>query len=116
VAKATGADKPLILILVKRAAIFLLAICAVSLFYWIVGSTTSFLDETQSMLLGIMRVASLGLIVVSGFGVLLSLGLTIARRHGLRVMGLLGYAVAASIGMATLAVAQTLSILSLGIR
>jgi hypothetical protein len=116
VPEETGVDKPLILILVKRSAIFLLAICAVSLFYWIVGSTTSFLDETQSMLLGIMRIASLGLIVASLFGVLLSLGLTIAGRHGLKVMGLLGYAAAASVGLATLAVAQTLSILSLGIR
>ena len=49
------ANKPLILILVKRAAILMLVLCAISLFYWMVGSVSSFLDETQSMLLDIVR-------------------------------------------------------------
>ena len=68
-------DKPLALILVKRAAIFLFVICLVSLFYWIVGSESSFLDSTQSMLLAIMRISSLGIVVASGLGILLSLAL-----------------------------------------
>jgi TRAP-type C4-dicarboxylate transport system permease small subunit len=109
-------DKPLILILVKRTAIFLLIICAVSLFYWIVGSESSFLDETQSMLLGIMSISSLGIVVASGIGVLLSLALAIARRFRLKAMGIAGYALAAAFGAAALVLARTISILSHGLH
>jgi hypothetical protein len=111
-----SADKPLILILVKRGAIFLVVICVVSLFYWTVGSLSSFLDETQSMLLGVVRVSSLGVIAASGIGVILSFALAIARRHPLRVMGILGYIIAAAFGAAALVLAQTITILSQGLR
>jgi hypothetical protein len=110
------ADKPLILILIKRAAILSFAICAVSLFYWIVGSATTFLDETQSMLLEIIRISSLGLVVASGLGALMSIALALVRRHRLRIMGILGYAFAAALGAVALGLAQSVSMLSLGIR
>ncbi|MGA2544939.1 MAG: hypothetical protein ABSF43_00170 [Rectinemataceae bacterium] len=112
----TPADKPLVLILVKRTAILLLILCSVSLFYWIVGSESSFLDETQTMLLGIMRISSLGIVVASGIGALLSLGLAMARRFRLKIMGIVGYAFAAAFGAAALVLAQTVSILSHGLR
>ena len=112
----TPAEKPFILIIVKRTAIFLLVICSVSLFYWIVGSASSFLDETQSMLLGIMRISSLGIVVASGIGVLLSVALGIARRFGLKAMGIVGYAFAAAFGTAALVLSQTITILSHGLR
>ena len=111
-------DKPLLLILIKRTAIFLLVICALSLFYWIVGSLSSFLDETQSMLLDIMRICSLGIIVASGLGALSSIVSAIVRRRRLRAMAMaiVGYALAASIGSAFLVLAQSVSILSRGLR
>jgi hypothetical protein len=109
-------EKPLILILVKRAAILLLIICAISLFYWIVGSVSSFLDSTQSMLLDIMRLSSLGVLILSGLGILLSAILALVRRFRLGLLGILGYIVAAALGGAALAVAQSISILSLGLR
>jgi hypothetical protein len=107
--------KPLILILVKRASILLLVVCAVSLFYWTVGSVSSFLDSTQAMLLSIMRLSSLGILVSSGLGLLLSLALAIGGRHGLRVLGLVGYLAAVGFGAVALALAQSVSILSLGL-
>jgi hypothetical protein len=109
-------DKPLIMILVKRAAIFMVLICAVSIFYWAFGSVSSFLDETQSMLLGIMRLSSLGIVAASGFGILLALGFAAARRYRLRAAGLAGYALASALGAAALYLAQSVIILSRGIR
>ena len=112
----TPADKPLILIFIKRATIFLYVISLVSLFYWIVGSESSFLDDTQSMLLGIMRISSLGIIVVSGIGFLFSFALAFARHCRLRIIGILGYIFAAGSGAVALILAQTISILSQGLR
>jgi len=100
----------------KRTAILLFILCAVSLFYWIVGSVSSFLDSTQAMLLDILRLSSLGVTIASGMGLLLSLVLAIAGRARLRMLGLLGYILAAGLGGATLALAQGISILSLGLR
>jgi hypothetical protein len=109
-------DKPLILILVKRAAIFMFVICVVSIFYWVVGSESAFLDETQSMLLGVMRLSSLGIVVSSGIGILLALGFAAARRYRLRGLGMLGYALAAALGTSALYLAQSVIILSRGLR
>ena len=109
-------DKPLILILIKRAAIFLFVLCAISVFYWIVGSESSFLDSTQAMLLGIMRLSSMGVIVACGMGLLLSIALALVRRHRLKVLGLAGYVAAAAIAAAALVIAQSVTILSRGIH
>ena len=79
------ADKPLLIILVKRATIFLVVICMLSLYYWIVGSASFFLDETQTMLLSILRLASLGLIVASALGILIAIAMALLRRYPLRV-------------------------------
>jgi hypothetical protein len=109
-------DKPLIMILVKRAAIFAFTICAVSIFYWIVGSASSFLDETQSMLLGVMRVSSLGIVATSVIGLLLGLVFALARRYRLRALGVAGYAFAGMLGVSALYLAQSVIILSRGLR
>jgi hypothetical protein len=109
-------DKPLLLILVKRAAIFLFVICAVSIFYWAVGSGSSFLDETQSMLLGVMRLSSLGIVASSIIGVALSIGFAAARRYRLRSLGLSGYLLAAAFGTTALYLAQSVIVLSHGFR
>ena len=109
-------EKPLIMILVKRAAILMFVICTVSIFYWIVGSWSSFLAETQSMLLGIMRLSSLGIVASSGIGILLDIGFAISRRYALRLMSLLGYACSSAIGGSALYLAQSVIFLSPGFR
>lgn len=109
-------EKPLILILVKRAAIFMYTICAVSLIYWVIGSYGSFLDETQSMLLAAVRLSSLGIVAFSAIGLVLSLGYAAARRYRLRAMGLVGYLLVLASGTAALYLAQSVIALSRGLR
>jgi hypothetical protein len=115
VRKDSRAEKPLLTILVKRVAIFLLLISAVTLFYWVVGSETSFLDETQSMLLEVMRQSSLGVLVASGFGILLAIVFAIIRRRFPRIMGIVGYILSAAFGAVALAIAQSVLELSRGL-
>jgi hypothetical protein len=109
-------DKPFIMILVKRAAILMLVICSVSIFYWIIGSGASFLDATQAMLLGIMRISSLALIAASGLGLIVAIASALARRFRLGAAGLAGYALAAAFGAFALLLAQGVSVLSQGLR
>jgi hypothetical protein len=109
-------DKPIALILVKRAAIFAFAICAVSAFYWVVGSASSFLDETQSMLLEVMRLSSLGIVAFSGLGAALTLAFAVSGRRRPGLAGFLGYVLTAASGLAALYVAETVEVLSRGIR
>lgn len=109
-------DKPLILILFKRAAIFLVAVCAVSIFYWAVGSVSSFLDETESMLLNIVRISSLGLIASAAIGIVFAFAYALSGRFSLRIRGLAGYVLSAAFGAFALVLSQTLTILSRGLR
>jgi hypothetical protein len=109
-------DKPLSMILVKRVAIFMFVICSVSFIYWVIGSFGSFLDGTQSMLLGLVRLSSLGLVVFSCLGALLSVCYAAARRYRLRIMGLAGYLVVAALGASALFLAQSVIVLSRGLR
>jgi hypothetical protein len=109
-------DKPLILILVKRAAIFMFVICAVSLIYWVIGSYGSFLDETQAMLLKAVLLSSLGIVAFSAIGLALSLCYAAAKRYSLRIAGLLGYLLVLSMGAASLILAQSVIALSRGLR
>ncbi len=109
------ADKPFLVILVKRATIFLAVVCAISLYFWVVGSESAFLDETQAMLLSIVRVSSLGIIVSSGFGILISLAMAAARRFRPRASGILAYVIVGAMGVAALALSQYVSLLSHGL-
>jgi hypothetical protein len=109
-------DKPLCMILVKRVAIFMFVICSVSFIYWGIGSFGSFLDETQAMLLGLVRLSSLGIVVFSCLGALLSVCYAAARRYRLRIMGLLGYLVVAALGASALLLSQSVIALSQGLR
>ena len=109
-------DKPLIMILVKRAAILAFVICTVSAFYWAVGSGSAFLDETQSMLLDFMRLSSLGVLASSGIGIALAFVFAILGRYRLRVPGVAGYAFVSILAAATLILSQSVSLLSRGLR
>jgi hypothetical protein len=109
-------DKPLLLILLKRAAILLLVVCAVSIFYWAIGSVSSFLDETESMLLDIVRVSSLGVIALAAIGLIFVFIYAFSGRFSLRIKGLAGYVLAVAFGALALILSQTITILSRGLR
>jgi hypothetical protein len=109
-------DKPLILILVKRATIFMFVICSLSFIYWIIGSSSHFLDETQAMLLWTMRLSSLGIVASSGFGIAIALCYALSRRYRPRIMGLVGYLVVSALGLGSLYLAQSVIVLSRGLR
>lgn len=109
-------EKPFLLILVKRATIFSFAICAISIFFWVVGSESEFLDRTQWMLLSIVRVSSLAVVLSSGFGILAAAAMGIGRRFRISVPGLFGYALAGAIGVGAMALAQSVLTLSRGLR
>jgi hypothetical protein len=104
------------MILVKRAVIFAFAICSISALYWIIGSESSFLDETQVMLLSVMRLSSLGIVSLSGIGIALSIFYAAARRYRIRVLGLGAYLLVASVGTVALYIAQSVIALSAGLR
>jgi hypothetical protein len=109
-------EKPLSMILVKRVAIFMFVICSVSFIYWVIGSFGSFLDGTQAMLLGLIRLSSLGIVVFSSLGALLSVCYAAARRYRLRVMGFLGYLAVTALGVSALFLSQSVILLSQGLR
>jgi hypothetical protein len=109
-------DKPLLLILVKRAAILSLVVCAVSMFYWAVGSLSSFLDDTQLMLLGIVRVASLCVISIAALSLILELVFALSHRYKVRAMGIVGYSLCLAFGSAALLASQAVTILFHGLR
>jgi hypothetical protein len=111
-----GRDKPLILILLKRAAIFLFVFCAVSLFYYAVGSASLFLDETEEMLLDIARLSSLGVLAAAAIGLVLSFAYAVAGRYRLRAWGIAGYLASALFGAVALVFAQAVTILSQGLH
>jgi len=57
-----------------------------------------------------------GIVVASGFGVFLALAMAIVRRYRFKVLSLVGYVLASVLGLAALALAQSVSILSLGLH
>lgn len=115
--KATAGDKkPLPMILIKRATIFLFVVCIVSTFYWIVGSLSSYLDATQAMLVRMMTLSSSAAIVASALGLLAEIVYALAGRYRASVVGLLGYVCAAALSLASLLVAQSVSLLASGLR
>jgi hypothetical protein len=115
--EATAGDKkPLPMILIKRATIFLFVVCVVSTFYWIVGSLSSYLDATQAMLVRMMTLSSSAVIIASGLGLLVELAYAVAGRYRASVLGIIGYIGASALSLASLIVAQSVSLLSTGLR
>jgi hypothetical protein len=110
-----GGEKPLALIIVKRSSIFLFVMFFLASFYWVVGSFRSFLEETQLMLLGLLRWASMGLSAVAALGMVLSLAYLAYRRRAGTLAALLGYAILVACGAAGLVLSHGLVALSRGL-
>ena len=113
--RARGGSKPLAMILVKRASILLLVLCAVSGFFWTVGSFTLFLDETQVLLLTILRYCGMALALCAGVGAALCAGASVARPSARKVLGILGYLVLCAVGAAALFLADAVLLLYGGV-
>ena len=109
-------EKPLAMILVKRASIFMCVICAVSVIYWVIGSASAFLDQTQLMLLRTMKISALGIVAFSGIGAALSICYAALGRYRLRAAGLAAYLAVIASGTAVLYLAQSVLALSWGLR
>jgi|WetSurMetagenome_2_1015567.scaffolds.fasta_scaffold607680_2 hypothetical protein len=107
--------KPLLLILLKRAAILFFLVNSLSLFFWIVGSYSSFLDETQTALLGTLRISSLLLLFDAAVGAAATVGYSIAARRGPRLLALVGYAGGMAMGAAGLLLSDALLLLGKGL-
>jgi hypothetical protein len=115
--EATAGDKkPLPMILIKRATIFLFVVCVISTFYWIVGSLSSYLDVTQAMLIRMMILSASAAIVASGLGLLVEIAYAIAGRYRASVVGVVCYVGAALLSLVALLVAQSVSVLSSGLH
>jgi hypothetical protein len=109
------AYKPLLMLIVKRIAIFFLIIFLLSAFFWTVGSFRSFLEETQLMLLGWIRHSSLGLVLASAIGFVVSIVYALAKPRFAAIVGIAGYAIIAALGAAGLVLSDGLAALSRGI-
>jgi hypothetical protein len=109
------AKKPLPILIVKRASILLFILCFLAAFFWTVGSFRSFLEETQLMLLGLLRWASLCLVVASGIGIALSLLYLLLKRHAAAPQGFIGYVLLVAFGVLGLVLSDALVALSQGL-
>ncbi len=87
----------------------------VVVFYWVVGNFVPFLDETQLMLLSLLRNLSLGLSSSSVVGLGASLLLGQPRARGRRLAAAGGYLLLAILGLGGLILASGLSLLSRGL-
>jgi hypothetical protein len=109
-------QKPFLVLIVKRLTIFFLILVALALFYWCVGSFQRFLDETQYMLLGILRWSAIGLTSAAAGGFVASTVFALFRRFSFTFLGILGYFLASLIGIAGLLVSDLLRTLSRGLQ
>jgi hypothetical protein len=64
--------KPLIAILVRRAALFFFFLCVLVVFLYSIGTAQEFMDRTQLLLLRVSVVLGLSLAVGSVYGIILS--------------------------------------------
>jgi hypothetical protein len=113
--RASKRPKPLAVILVKRSSILLLVLSAVSGFFWTVGSFTGFLDDTQVLLLTILRYCGMALALTAGVGAALSAGISVAKPTPAKALGILGYLVLCAVGAAALFLANAVLLLYRGV-
>jgi hypothetical protein len=74
-------DKPIIAILVKRAILFVLFLCVLTMFLYGIGTVQEFMDRTQLMLLRLSVIFGLSLAVGSIYGIALNCWLVFHNRN-----------------------------------
>ncbi len=108
--------KPLILLLVKRAVLFLFALCLLCIFLYGIGTLQEFLDSTQTALL---RAASgLGLLLGIGaaYGIALDIGSAVAYKSSRFLFGAFFYFILSAIGLLVAALASFILVIISGNR
>lgn len=85
-------SKPLIALLVQRAVLFLLILCAFSLFLYAAGTAQDFLESSQLFLLRLAYLSALLLGISALYGLALSLFFARRRRKLVILGGVLVYA------------------------
>ncbi|HCM26160.1 MAG: hypothetical protein A2Z99_11855 [Treponema sp. GWB1_62_6] len=91
--------KPLIVLLVKRTAVFLLAVCALLVFIYAIGTAQDFLDSTQSFIIRGLSAIGLLLAVGSAYGFAIDIWIAVASRATRHLFGALSYLVLVFIGL-----------------
>lgn len=110
-----AAHKSLVLIVAKRLAIFLFAVSFASLLFWAVGNFRRFLDETELMLLGVLKLSSASLLPLSALGIGLTAVLKGGRRPAQRLAALGGYLFLLLFSAACAFLSELLGLLARGI-
>jgi hypothetical protein len=112
----TVAHKSILLIVVKRFAILLFAVAFSALFFWTIGNFRRFLDETELILLDILRWSSLLLLPVSALGVGVTFAIKSGRDAVHRLEGFLGYLFLLLFACAGAFLSELLSLLASGLK
>jgi hypothetical protein len=112
----TVAHKSILLIVVKRLAILLFAVALTALFFWGIGNFRRFLDETELMLLNVLRYTSFLLLPVSALGVGVTVAIASGRDFVHRLVGFLGYLFLLLFSCAGAFLSEFLSLLASGIK
>lgn len=119
--ETSGAERPvahksILLIVVKRLALLLFAVAFTALFFWGIGNFRRFLDETELMLLGVLRCASFLLLPVSALGVGVTFAIKSGRDAVHRLEGFLGYLLLLIFSCAGAFLSELLSLLASGLK
>lgn len=85
------ANKHILLIIVKRFAILLFVISFMAFLFWAIGNFRRFLDETELMLLAVLRFTSFLLLPVSALGIGVTAAIKSDRRLIQRLQAVGGY-------------------------
>jgi len=111
---SVAAEAPYALRVLKRLAAFLLALALIALFFWAAGNFRLFLDDTQLMLLSVLRWSSLGLGVLSLVGAAASLARQGMLAGRLRSAG--GWLLLVLSGTALALLSEALIVFAAGLR
>lgn len=114
VAPGASAPAPYALRVLKRLAAFLLALALIALFFWAAGNFRLFLDDTQLMLLSVLRWSSLGLGALSLLGAAASLARPGEAASRLRSAG--GWLILFLSGTALALLSEVLIVFAAGLR
>ncbi len=110
------AAKHPLLILVKRLSVLLFSLAFLSLLFWVSGNFMGFLDETELMLMRVLRYSGCALIPVSLFGLVATSAIKSERHVGQQVAGALGYLFLFVFGAAGALLSEIIHVLSAGFK
>ncbi|QQO08148.1 hypothetical protein [Breznakiella homolactica] len=108
------AKKSLILILVKRAVFFLLALCLITVFLYVIGTSQGFMDITQIILLRLSTIFAIFLAIGAAYGAILDASMVIRSKRSQYAGGTVVYLLLVVLGGIIAALAAFIIVLSGG--